>query len=77
MISKSLEARLSALIDQDYIRKRNALIPLAEKRANKEYGAHPPKGNVKAKAEYAAKWSRVFHAEIERLWKKRRMREFQ
>ena len=72
MITESMKARLTALIDQDYIRERNTFIPIAEKRANKEFGRQSPKGkDIKAKTEYAANWNRVYHAELERLWKGR------
>ena len=64
--------RLHHLIDQDYIRERNAFIPIAEKRANKEFGRQSPKGkDVKVKTEYTANWNRVYHAELERLWRER------
>ena len=73
MISESTKARPTALIDRNYIREREALIPLAVKRANKEFGARGPGGkDIKANAEYAANWSRVYHAEMQRLWRERK-----
>ena len=62
MISESTKARLTALIDKDYIRQREALIPLATARASKEFGAKPRYDN-------AANWTRVFFAEMDRLWR--------
>ena len=72
MITESMKVRLHALIDQDYIRERNTLIRFAEKRANKEFGAQGPRGkDTKANERYSANWTRVYHAELERLWKER------
>ena len=70
MISESTKARLTALIDKDYIRQREALIPLATARANKEFGRKGPGGpDNQDHAEYTANWTRVFFAEMERLWR--------
>ncbi len=60
------------LIDKDYIQERDKLIPAAVERANKEFGAHGPGGkDIKANMAYAANWSRVYHAEVSRLWRER------
>jgi hypothetical protein len=56
------------LIDQKYIHERNALIPEAEKFANKQFGARGPGGTNRASAEYAANWSRCFINKMVRLW---------
>ena len=59
------------LIDEEYIREVNALDPVAEKFANQQFGKASPKGSVKLKAEWAAKWSHRFHAEMQKLWRER------
>ena len=59
------------LIDEEYIREVNALVPVAEKFANQQFGKASPKGSVKLKAEWAAKWNYCFHQKRERLWKER------
>ncbi len=60
------------LIDKDYIRERDKLIPAAVKRANKEFGAQGPRGkDTKANERYSANWTRVYHAELERPWRER------
>ena len=64
-------------VDQQYISERDKLIPEAEKRANKEFGAHAPGGgkNVhenEANLAYYENWSRVFHSTMDRLWRERK-----
>jgi hypothetical protein len=73
MISESMKARLTALIDPLYERECNALIPIAVKFANKQYGAKGPDGATKkAHMEWAAKWSKCFHAKRDRLYREGR-----
>ena len=71
MTTESMKARLTALIDKDYIREINALIPLAEKFANQQFGKAVPKGSVKVKAEWAAKWTFCFIQKRDRLYRER------
>ena len=72
MISESTKARLTALIDRNYERECNALIPEAEKFANKQFGARGPGGsNNTAQMEWIAKWNKCFHAKRDRLYRER------
>jgi len=56
-------------IDPQYITERDKLIPLAERRANKEFGCHAPGGH--RNEEWYEKWSRCFHRTMNRLWRQR------
>ena len=71
MTTESMKARLTALIDKDYIREINALIPEAEKFANQQFGKSGPKGSVKVKAAWAAKWTLCFIQKRERLYREK------
>jgi hypothetical protein len=53
-----------------YEQQRNELIPFAEAHANAQC---PPGENGKWLDEDADDWSRVFHAEMDRLWKERQI----
>ena len=72
MTTESMKARLTALIDKDYIREINALIPLAEKFANQQFGNTSPFGSVKVKAAWAAKWTLCFIQKRERLYREKK-----
>ena len=62
---------MKVAIDLEYIAKRNALIPEAEKFVNKQFGPKTP-GTTDAENErYARQWSGCFHAEMNRLAKER------
>ena len=72
MISESMKARLTALIDPEYERAVNACIPEAEKFANKQFGVRGPGGtNNTAQMEWIAKWNKCFHAKRDRLYRER------
>ena len=60
--------------DKKYEAARNALIPIAEAYANKECGSKPPKkvrGDDDARNAWTAKWNRVFHSKMDRLWEQK------
>lgn len=73
MLTKSMKKRFTALIDPEYIREREALIPEAEAFADKQFGRKGPGGNnIKANVEYARKWSGCFMAKLDRLYRERK-----
>lgn len=51
----------------DYVQRREALIPLAEALADEATGTKP--GNGVDHSAWAAAWSRAFHAAMEHLWR--------
>ena len=60
--------------DQQYVERRNSLIPQAEAVADAEAGPEPARGKAKLSAdeehirgEWSAKWNRVFHSTMDRL----------
>lgn len=54
--------------NKEYVEKRNTLIPLAVKTADRLSPPRPPKRSKKYKA-WAAKWNSIYHAEMNRLYK--------
>lgn len=64
------------MINREYIRKRDALIPRAENVANKKHGACRPKTKNKAELKsWAGKWNHTFFATMDKLWEKERRKE--
>jgi hypothetical protein len=57
--------------DHDYIRQRDALIPEAEKKANKRFGEKAPGTTGKANEKYAKDWTGCFFREMDRLWRRK------
>jgi hypothetical protein len=55
--------------DPEYIAKRDALIPQAEKYANRLYGAVGKGKTAKEREEWANLWSRAFHMKMNELVK--------
>ena len=56
--------------DADYERARDALIPKAVVKANRNFGSTcGEKSNEKALECYARNWSKCFHQEMNRLWR--------
>ena len=56
--------------DADYVASRDALIPKAVIKANRNFGAAcKEKSNEKALERYARGWSKCFHQEMNRLWR--------
>ena len=71
MITESMKKRLTALIDPEYERAVNKLIPTAVKFANKQFGKGYPKGSVRSKEVWAEKWNLCFHRKREALYRER------
>lgn len=59
MISDATKKRLTALIDPEYERQRNALHPEAEKYADKKFDRK------------SGQWCRCFLETVDRLWRER------
>jgi hypothetical protein len=59
----------------DYETQRNALIPTAEAEADKAAGQRPDDPEGKEYLEWTVKWSTVFHAAMDRLWKHQVLQE--
>ena len=60
--------------DDQYVERRNSLIPQAEALADAESGPEPARGKAKLstdeehiRGEWSAKWNRVFHSTMDRL----------
>lgn len=56
---------------KEYENRRNALIPEAEKHANKKERARFPGGNDAARAAWFTRWSLAFHSKMDELAKER------
>ena len=52
------------MVDEEYVKERNKLIPMAVKYANKIAGKDPGEGNIDI---WSGKWNKVFHTEMTRL----------
>ena len=59
------------IIDEDYIRERNKLIPEAEQFANKSYGVSAKGKSEPEREEWTARWNLAFHNKMNRLWRLR------
>lgn len=55
--------------DKKYEKKRNALIPEAERYANEKYGVKFKGGSESERKEWFADWNRTFHGKMNLLWK--------
>jgi len=54
--------------DAAYISAREALIPIAEKYADKHCGKRGPKDNKKELEKWYNSWSRTFHRKMDQLY---------
>jgi hypothetical protein len=53
-----------------YVQERNALIPTAERHADKLCGSTGQGMSDFEREQWVAKWNRIFHGTMDNLWKK-------
>uniref|UniRef100_A0A6M3JZQ1 Uncharacterized protein n=1 Tax=viral metagenome TaxID=1070528 RepID=A0A6M3JZQ1_9ZZZZ len=56
------------MTNREYNERRNALIPIAEKFANKRYGATWLGKDEATRLEWVDNWNQLYHGKMNRLW---------
>ena len=59
----------------EYVKKRNSLIPLAQKEADEKHGAICLSTKEEEREAWAGKWNYTFHSAMKKLWKETLLRE--
>jgi hypothetical protein len=54
--------------DREYEMERNKLIPIAEAKANDQYGKQCISKNVAQREKWVINWNKIFHETMNLLW---------